>query len=121
MRRRAVGNSVTVVNASDVVERSSVDNLTEVLQAKTPGLSILPGSGTVGTAAIYRLRGASSLYANNSPTIYVDGVRVSSGSQGNYDAEKDQPDQKCDTGSFVRLCLLQYGHGCRQVNQYQTP
>ncbi len=84
-RKRAIGNSVTTVNASDVVGRSAVSNISEVLQAKTPGLTLMPGSGTVGTAANYRLRGAGSIYAGNSPTIYVDGVRVSQRSQGSYD------------------------------------
>ncbi len=85
-RRRAVGNSVTRVDASEVVGRSAVPNLTEILQARIPGLTVLPGSGTVGTAANYRLRGAGSLNASNSPVIYVDGVRVSSRTQGNYRA-----------------------------------
>ena len=84
-RRRAVGHSVAVVNGSEVVGRSAVANLTEVLQAKVPGLAVVPTSGTVGTAASYRLRGAGSLGAANTPTIYVDGVRVSARSQGNYD------------------------------------
>ena len=84
-RKRAIGNSVAIVNASEVVGRSAVANLTEVLQAKTPGLTLMPGSGTVGTGANYRLRGAGSLFAGNSPTIYVDGVRVSQRSQGSYD------------------------------------
>jgi TonB-dependent starch-binding outer membrane protein SusC len=84
-RRRAVGHSVAVVEASDVVGRSAVSNLSEVLQAKVPGLTVSPTTGTVGTAASYRLRGAGSLGAGNSPTIYVDGVRVSSRTRGNYD------------------------------------
>ena len=84
MRRRAIGNSVAVVDASEVVARSAVTNITELLQAKVPGLTLLPGSGTVGTAALYRLRGAGSLFATNNPTIYVDGVRVSTRVQGNY-------------------------------------
>jgi TonB-linked SusC/RagA family outer membrane protein len=85
-RRRAVGHSVAVVNASDVVGRSAVANVTEVLQARTPGLTVMPGSGTVGSASNYRLRGAGSVFASNSPTIYVDGVRVSSRTLGNFSA-----------------------------------
>jgi TonB-linked SusC/RagA family outer membrane protein len=84
-RKRAIGNAVSTVNAVDVVGQSAVSNITEVLQAKTPGLTLMPGSGTVGTAANYRLRGAGSLYAGNTPTIYVDGVRVSARGQGAYD------------------------------------
>ena len=85
VRRRAVGHAVAVVNAREIVGRSAVANLTEVLQAKVPGLALLPTSGTVGTAASYRLRGSGSLGAGNSPTIYVDGVRVSARDQGGYD------------------------------------
>jgi TonB-linked SusC/RagA family outer membrane protein len=81
-RKRAIGNSVATVDAAAAVEKSAVENITEVLQAKTPGLTLMPGSGTVGTAANFRLRGAGSLYAGNSPTMYLDGVRVSQRSQG---------------------------------------
>jgi TonB-linked SusC/RagA family outer membrane protein len=83
-RRRAVGNAVASVNVEDVVARAPVSNITDVLQSKTPGLTLMPGSGTAGTSTNYRLRGAGSLYAGNSPVIYVDGVRVSDRSQGNY-------------------------------------
>lgn len=85
-RRRAVGNSVALVSATEVVARSAVANLAEVLQAKTPGLTLMPGSGQVGTGANFRLRGAGSINAGTSPTIYVDGIRVSSRTQGSFDA-----------------------------------
>src|SRR5688572_15426123 len=86
LRLRAAGHGVTRVNTSEIVDRSAVANLAEILQARTPGLAIMPGGGSVGTASNYRLRGAGSLFASNSPTIYVDGVRVNSRSQGNYNA-----------------------------------
>ena len=83
-RRRAIGNAVSTVSVADVVGKSAVNNVTEVLQSKVPGLTLLPGSGEAGTSTNYRLRGAGSLYAGNNPTIYVDGVRVNSRGQGNY-------------------------------------
>jgi TonB-linked SusC/RagA family outer membrane protein len=83
-RRRAIGNAVSSVSVADVVDKSSVSNVTEVLQSKVPGLTLMPGSGEAGTGTNYRLRGAGSLYAGNNPTIYVDGVRVTSRGQGNY-------------------------------------
>jgi len=83
-RRRAIGNAVSTVSVADVIDKSSVNNITEVLQSKVPGLTLLPGSGVAGSSTNYRLRGAGSLYANNTPTIYVDGVRVNTRSQGNY-------------------------------------
>lgn len=83
-RRRAIGNAVSSVNVADVIGRSTVSNVTEVLQSKTPGLTLIPGAGSVGTSANYRIRGAGSLYAGNTPVIYLDGVRVSGRGQGNY-------------------------------------
>ncbi|MFA6168266.1 MAG: SusC/RagA family TonB-linked outer membrane protein [Gemmatimonadaceae bacterium] len=85
-RKRAIGNSVATVNAPDAVGKIAVANLTELMQAKTPGLTLMPGSGSAGTATNYRLRGAGSLYGNNTPTVYVDGVRVSSRDQGSFNA-----------------------------------
>ena len=85
-RKRAIGNSVAVINASDVVARSAVANLAEVLQSKTPGLALMPGSGQVGTGVNLRLRGAGSINAGNSPTIFLDGVRISQRTQGSYDS-----------------------------------
>ncbi|MBN1628555.1 MAG: SusC/RagA family TonB-linked outer membrane protein [Thermoleophilia bacterium] len=84
-RRRAIGNAVSTVNTAQLMEQVPAMNVTEVLQAKTPGLTIMPGSGTAGTGANFRLRGASSVYANTQPTIYVDGVRIHSGGLGNFD------------------------------------
>jgi len=83
-RRRAIGNAVSTVNVGDVLERSTVNNITEILQSKTPGLTLMPGSGSAGTSTNYRLRGAGSLYAGNTPTIYLDGVRVNERNQGNF-------------------------------------
>lgn len=85
-RKRAIGNSVATVDATEFVGKTAVSNITELLQAKTPGLTLMPGSGEVGTAANYRLRGAGSLYAGNTPTIYVDGVRVSGRGMGAFDS-----------------------------------
>lgn len=83
-RRRAIGNAVSTLAVSDVVQQSTVSNVTDVLQSKVPGLTLVPGSGSAGTSANFRLRGAGSLYAGNTPTIYVDGVRVTTRDQGNY-------------------------------------
>ncbi|HMG00252.1 MAG TPA: TonB-dependent receptor plug domain-containing protein, partial [Gemmatimonadaceae bacterium] len=83
-RRRAIGNAVSTVSVADVIGKGSVSNVTEVLQSKVPGLTLMPGSGEAGTSTNYRLRGAGSLYAGNNPTIYVDGVRVNSRGHGNY-------------------------------------
>lgn len=83
-RRRTVGNAISRVDAEDVMERVSNNTVTELLQAKTPGLTLIPGSGTAGTAANMRIRGAASLAAGNQPVFYIDGMRIQTGGQGNF-------------------------------------
>lgn len=84
-RRRAIGNAVSRVDAAEIMERSSRTSVVELLQTQTPGLTLIPGSGTVGTSANIRLRGAGSLTARNQPVVYIDGVRINTGSLGNFD------------------------------------
>lgn len=84
-RRKAIGNAVSSVSAAEMLEKAPAVNVTEVLQAKTPGLTLMPGSGTSGTGSNFRLRGASSIYGGVRPTVYVDGVRIHSGGSGNFD------------------------------------
>jgi outer membrane receptor protein involved in Fe transport len=83
-RRKAVGNAVSSISAPQILEQAPLSNVTEVLQARTPGLTLMPGSGTVGTGANFRLRGASSIYGGVRPTFYVDGVRIQSEGVGNF-------------------------------------
>ncbi|HJU66074.1 MAG TPA: TonB-dependent receptor plug domain-containing protein, partial [Gemmatimonadaceae bacterium] len=82
--KRTLGNAITTVDVSELTEKSSNANVTELLQAKAPGLTILPGGGSPGTGASIRIRGAGSLVASTAPVIYVDGVRVYTGAQGNF-------------------------------------
>jgi len=74
--QRALGNAVSQVRAADVVATQPIRNFQELLNARAPGVNIIPGSGQVGSGARIRIRGASSLSLTNEPLIYVDGVRV---------------------------------------------
>lgn len=76
--KRELGNAVTTINAADVAERGSINNIQQLLNARAPGVFVNPGSGNVGTGSRIRIRGAASLSLSNEPLIYVDGVRVNS-------------------------------------------
>jgi TonB-dependent starch-binding outer membrane protein SusC len=80
---RTIGNSVTTVNVAELSEKASVLNLSEILQGKSPGVTILPGSGTPGTAGEIRIRGASSI-SGYKPVVYIDGIRFNTESLGNF-------------------------------------
>ncbi len=83
-QRRALGNTVTTVNAAELTETVPITTVTQLLQGRTPGLTVMSASGQVGTASNFRIRGANSLSASNQPVFYVDGVRITSTSQGGW-------------------------------------
>jgi TonB-dependent SusC/RagA subfamily outer membrane receptor len=85
VEKRTLGNSITTINAAEITDRNTVTNVTEVLQGKTPGVTILPGSGAPGTAGEIRIRGASSL-AGYKPVVFVDGVRYNIDDLGGFTA-----------------------------------
>lgn len=76
--RRAQGATIASVPVADVASVAPVNNVSEVLQGRVPGVSLTGGSGVSGTAQQIRIRGASSISLSNEPLIYVDGVRVDS-------------------------------------------
>ena len=81
-QKRALGNSVSQFDASAVTDAVPVPNLQEMLQGRTPGLTLLAAGGGAGDGAQIRLRGTGSLNAGTEPVIYIDGVRIESGNQG---------------------------------------
>lgn len=84
-RKKAVGNAVSTVKVGEITELTTRSNVSELLQSQVPGLTMMPGSGTAGAASNIRLRGSSSINAGNNPVIYVDGVRLYTGTVGNFD------------------------------------
>lgn len=81
--RRALGNSVSQFDAASVTEVMTVPSLQEMLQARTPGLTLMSNGGGAGNGQQIRLRGAGSLSGRFEPVVYIDGVRIESdGAQG---------------------------------------
>ena len=81
-QKRALGNSVSQFDASAVTDAVPVPSLQEMLQGRTPGLTLLSSGGGAGDGAHIQLRGSGSLNAGVEPVVYVDGVRIESGNQG---------------------------------------
>jgi len=76
VQRRAIGNTITSVKASDVVEYTPVPSMQALINGRAPGVVIMPGTGMVGGGSKIRIRGSSSINLNNDPIIFVDGIRV---------------------------------------------
>jgi TonB-dependent starch-binding outer membrane protein SusC len=74
-RARQMGNTVGQIRVADV-EMAAVPNMTALLQARAPGVSVMPMSGTTGAAQRIRIRGANSISLSNEPLLVIDGMRA---------------------------------------------
>jgi len=79
-RRVELGNAVsTLGDVTKRVEETPNHTISDLLIAKSPGVTLLPGT-ELGGAPTVRIRGVSSISLSNAPIWYVDGVRYSAGS-----------------------------------------
>jgi TonB-linked SusC/RagA family outer membrane protein len=74
--RRAVGNSIATIDAPAALELSGAGDLDKLINGRAAGVTIIPGSGRVGTGPTITVRGLGSLSLKSQPLLYIDGVRV---------------------------------------------
>ncbi len=77
-QRRAIGNSISTIDATDALAKSEAPTLSNLLAARAPGVVVATGMSRLGAAQAIEIRGRSSLSLDNSPLLYIDGVRVNS-------------------------------------------
>jgi TonB-linked SusC/RagA family outer membrane protein len=76
-RRVEIGNAVSSFTVSEITEKAPISSVNDVINARTPGVSVQLGTQT-GTGARIRIRGANSLSLSNEPIWIIDGVRMTS-------------------------------------------
>lgn len=76
--RRAQSAIVSNIQASQLTQVAPITSVANLLQARTPGVSLSATSGTSGTGQTIRIRGASSISLSNEPLIFIDGIRADS-------------------------------------------
>ena len=75
--KRELGNSVSRIEAAQLVDAAPVTSLTEVLNGRVAGVVAIANDGIVGSGSRIRIRGVSSASLATDPLVYVDGIRVS--------------------------------------------
>jgi TonB-linked SusC/RagA family outer membrane protein len=75
-QRRSIGNAVSTINAEDAISKSAAQSVSTLIGARAPGVAIAPGTGRLGSGPAIQIRGRSSIGLDNSPLLYIDGVRV---------------------------------------------
>jgi len=73
--KREIGNAVSSISVADLVPLAPVANVQELLNARSPGLTMYRNSGLAGTGSNVKIRGAGSLNASYAPVYYIDGIR----------------------------------------------
>lgn len=73
--KREIGSKVGVIEVADI-ELAPVRSVSDLLQAREAGVTVLSSSGTAGAGARIRIRGSNSLSLSNFPLIVIDGIRV---------------------------------------------
>ncbi len=76
-RKIEVGNDIPKIAAANITETRPITNITDLLNARAPGVEVLGGTMT-GTGQRIRIRGANSLSLNNNPIVIIDGIRMES-------------------------------------------
>jgi TonB-dependent starch-binding outer membrane protein SusC len=75
-QRRALGNVVDRISAVSAIQVTPTTNINQLIAARSPGVQVMGGSGTVGGGAPIHIRGVSSMTLDATPLIYIDGVRM---------------------------------------------
>ena len=75
-RKVEVGNDITLLNVDSIMQVAPITSVTDLLETRVPGLTVVHSDGVPGDPARLRLRGAGSVQLNNDPIIIVNGVRV---------------------------------------------
>src|SRR5690606_30980066 len=73
------GNSIGKITVGEKLADAPISSATELLTARTPGLTLMSNSGQTGSSSNIRIRGAGSLSGGYEPVFYVDGIRIESG------------------------------------------
>ena len=71
--RRSVTSAIARVDSS-AITNNPVAGVDAALQGKAAGLQVIQNSGNPGVGITVRVRGASSLSANNQPLYVIDGI-----------------------------------------------
>ena len=74
-RAREQGSNIATVSVQDQ-PLGAVQNFSQLVAGRAAGVTVVQSSGTTGTGARVRIRGANSLNQSNEPLLIIDGVRI---------------------------------------------
>ena len=94
-KRASITSAVSTIKGEQF-ENTVSSTLSGKLQGEIPGLIISNNSGIPGTSSLIRVRGTTSISANNDPIYIIDGVQVSTARLQQQDLGGQQVDPLAD-------------------------
>ena len=77
VERRKIGVSLPSVKVDELTETLPIDNFSQILEGRIPGVRSIGSNGSIGGGRQLRIRGIDTFgYTNVRPVVYIDGVRV---------------------------------------------
>jgi TonB-dependent SusC/RagA subfamily outer membrane receptor len=113
-RKIEVGNDITTINVDSVMKVAPISSVTDLLETRVPGLTVLHSSGVPGDPSRIRLRGSRSITGNNDPIVIVDGVRV-------YASQSDSRNSSLAPAAVGGTNLASDRRGSTPAGQYAAP
>jgi TonB-linked SusC/RagA family outer membrane protein len=74
--RRSIGNAVATIDADEAMSKSAAQSVSSLIGARAPGVVVAPSTGRLGAGPSIQIRGRNSIGLDNSPLLFVDGIRV---------------------------------------------
>ncbi len=84
--RRNITSSISSVKGKDI-ENLPAASVESLFQGRAPGVQVVQNSGTPGGGISVRIRGSSSINADNEPLYVLDGVPMNSGNFSKLDQD----------------------------------
>lgn len=94
-RRVEIGNAISNIDAKKIVESTPISTVSDLLNSRAPGVSVLSGTQT-GVGSRIRVRGNNSLSLNNDPIYVIDGVRMTSNQASGFSTGGNRPNRVGD-------------------------
>lgn len=74
--KKELTTAITSIKAEEIIKDKPFVNVEQSLNGKVAGVQVLQSSGSPGDQTSVRIRGISSINANNEPLYVIDGVQV---------------------------------------------
>lgn len=96
-QKRTLGNAVDQIDIAEVQKSMPVNEVQSMINGRSAGVTVAPGTGMVGAGPRIRIRGVTTLSLSDQPLVYVDGIRV------NNNVASGPLNQGYGSGSISRL------------------